>query len=113
MPTVPDADTVQLVADLCDYIRANAETRITLAELGRQAGMSPAHLQRVFTRVVGVSPRRFADACRLDKLKNRLKKGDSVTTALHAVGYGSTSRLYERANAQLGMTPGQYQKGHR
>jgi AraC family transcriptional regulator of adaptative response/methylated-DNA-[protein]-cysteine methyltransferase len=112
MPTAaPDADTVSLIADLCDHIRAHLETPLTLAALGREAGMSPAHLQRVFKRVVGVSPRQFADACRLDGLKRKLKGGDNVTTAMTAVGYGSSSRLYERATDQLGMTPGQYQKG--
>src|SRR5436309_7550457 len=111
MPTAADADTVSLVADLCDHIRANLESPLTLAALGRQAGMSPAHLQRVFKRVVGVSPRQFADACRLDHLKRKLKGGDTVTTAMTSAGYGSSSRLYERATDQLGMTPGQYQKG--
>lgn len=111
MPPHVDAVTVSLISDLCDYIRTRADTRLTLAALGRQAGMSPAHLQRVFTRVVGVSPKQFADACRLDQLKTQLKHGESVTTALNAAGYGSASRLYERATARLGMTPGQYQKG--
>ena len=37
------------------FIRANLESSLTLAALGRQAGMSPAHFQRVFKRVVGVS----------------------------------------------------------
>jgi AraC family transcriptional regulator of adaptative response/methylated-DNA-[protein]-cysteine methyltransferase len=112
MPTADvSADTVSLVADLCDYIRARSGARLTLAELGRQAGLSPAHLQRVFRKVVGVTPRQFADACRLDRLKSHLKKGESVTTAMAAAGYGSPSRLYERATARLGMTPGQYRKG--
>ncbi|HEY1192521.1 MAG TPA: methylated-DNA--[protein]-cysteine S-methyltransferase [Gemmata sp.] len=105
------AETVSLIGDLCDYIRANLGAPLTLAHLGEQAGLSPAHLQRVFTRVVGLSPRRFADACRLDSLKAKLKQGDTVTTAMTAAGYGSSSRLYERAADQLGMTPGQYQKG--
>jgi AraC family transcriptional regulator of adaptative response/methylated-DNA-[protein]-cysteine methyltransferase len=109
MPT--DADTVSLLSDLCEYIRGNLEAPLTLAALGRQAGMSPAHLQRVFKRVVGVSPRQFADACRLDRLKRKLKGGDNVTTAMTAAGYGSSSRLYERATGQLGMTPGQYRNG--
>ncbi|QJW95560.1 bifunctional transcriptional activator/DNA repair enzyme AdaA [Frigoriglobus tundricola] len=112
MPTVtPTADTVSLIADLCDYIRARPDPVPTLTALGRQAGMSPAHLQRVFKRIVGVSPRQFADACRLDRLKRKLKGGDTVTTAMTAAGYGSSSRLYERAADRLGMTPGQYQKG--
>lgn len=107
----PSAETVSLIGDLCDFIRANLGTPLTLARLGAQAGLSPAHLQRLFKRVVGVSPRRFADACRLDALKSKLKSGDTVTTALTGVGYGSSSRLYERAADRLGMTPGQYQKG--
>src|SRR3954467_3015484 len=109
MPT--DADTVSLVADVCDFIRGNLESPLTLAALGRQAGMSPAHLQRVFKQVVGVSPRQFAAACRLDRLKAGLKGGQTVTTAMIGAGYGSSSRLYERAAGQLGMTPRQYQDG--
>ena len=73
----------------------------SVAQLGARAGLSPAHLQRVFTRVVGLSPRRFADACRLDRLKSKLKGGDTVTTAMTASGYGSSSRLYERAADRL------------
>ena len=107
----PAAPTVSLVADVCDFIRANLESPLTLAALGRQAGLSPAHLQRVFKQVVGVSPRQFADACRLDRLKAGLKGGQTVTTALIGAGYGSSSRLYERAAGQLGMTPRQYQHG--
>ena len=111
MPTDAGADAVSLVSDLCDYIRTHLESPLTLAALGRQAGMSPAHLQRVFKRVAGVSPRQFAAACRLDLLKSKLKGGDSVTTAMTAAGYGSSSRLYGRAADRLGMTPGQYRAG--
>lgn len=104
-------DDVSLIADVCDFIRANLESPLTLAELGRQTGLSPAHFQRVFKRVVGVSPRQFADACRLDHLKTNLKKGATVTTAMTAAGYGSSSRLYEKAGGQLGMTPREYRRG--
>lgn len=111
-PTAAVADeAVPIIAEVCGFIRANLEAPLTLAVLGRKAGMSPAHLQRVFKRVVGVSPRQFADACRLDRLKSGLKEGDNVTTAMTAAGYGSSSRLYERAAGQLGMTPGQYRAG--
>lgn len=108
---VRDADTVSLIADVCDFIRNNPDVAHTLTTLGRQAGLSPAHLQRVFKRVVGVSPRQFADACRLARLKSGLKGGDSVTTALISAGYGSSSRLYEKAAGQFGMTPGEYRNG--
>jgi AraC family transcriptional regulator of adaptative response/methylated-DNA-[protein]-cysteine methyltransferase len=104
-------DTVALIGSLCEFMRSNPDSPPTLAVLGRQAGMSPAHLQRLFKRVVGISPRQYADACRLKRLKTSLKEGKSVTTAMFAAGYGSSSRLYEKAGRQLGMTPGRYQKG--
>ena len=107
----PDADAVPLIADVCRHIRDNPDARHTLAALGKRAGCSPAHLQRVFKRVVGVSPRQFADACRLGRLKAELREGESVTTAMITAGYGSSSRLYEKAAGQLGMTPGEYQRG--
>jgi AraC family transcriptional regulator of adaptative response/methylated-DNA-[protein]-cysteine methyltransferase len=108
---LPSSDTVSLMGSLCDYISSCSNGPPSLAELGGRVGMSPAHLQRVFKRVVGISPRQFADACRLHRLKTGLKEGDSVTTAMFAAGYGSSSRLYEKAAGQLGMTPGEYQKG--
>lgn len=110
VPATAD-DAVPIVAELCAFIRRNPDAPATLAALGRRAGMSPGHLQRVFKRVAGVSPRQFADACRLDRLKSGLREGEDVTTALHAAGYGSASRLYERAGDQLGMTPGDYRRG--
>src|SRR5262245_25661041 len=60
---------------------------------------------------MGISPRQYADACRLGRLKARLRETDTVTTAMYQAGYGSSSRLYERAAAQLGMTPGGYRRG--
>src|SRR5262245_22840065 len=62
---------------------------------------------------MGISPRQYADACRLGRLKARLRETDTVTTAMYQAGYGSSSRLYERAAAQLGMTPGVYRRGGR
>jgi AraC family transcriptional regulator of adaptative response/methylated-DNA-[protein]-cysteine methyltransferase len=104
---------VELVRRACRYMQANLESPLTLAALGREVGLSPPHLQRTFKRVTGITPRQYADACRLDRLKTRLKERRTVTMALVEAGYGSTSRLYERASSQLGMTPGTYQRGGR
>ena len=48
---------------------------------------------------------------RLVRFKKMLREGKSITDALYETGYGSSSRVYERSNAQLGMTPATYQKG--
>lgn len=95
----------------CRFIESNFEARLTLAALSAELGVSPHHLQRSFKRVIGITPRQYADACRLRVLKRRLRGEEDVTTALYAAGYGSSSRLYERAPAQLGMTPATYRRG--
>jgi AraC family transcriptional regulator of adaptative response/methylated-DNA-[protein]-cysteine methyltransferase len=95
----------------CDLIRANPEGRHTLRKLAHSVGASPFHLQRSFTRFVGISPRLFVEACRMGRLKAALKKGANVTTALYDAGYSSSSRLYERSDAALGMTPATYKRG--
>lgn len=104
----------ELVQQACRYIEDNItrpEGPPTLAELGQQVGLSPFHLQRLFKRVTGVSPRQYAEAYRLGQLKTRLKDQESVTGALYSAGYGSSSRLYERASESMGMTPASYRRG--
>lgn len=61
--------------------------------------------------MLGITPRQYADAVRLRHFKHQVRKGGNVTSALYDAGYGSSSRLYERAAAQLGMTPGSYLRG--
>lgn len=102
-----------VVEQVCAYIEKHLDENPRLADLGQAAGLSPHHLQRVFKRALGISPRQYADARRLERLKARLKNGQAVTDALYEVGYSSSSRLYERAPGQLGMTPAVYRKGGR
>ncbi len=87
-----------------------AEGTITLAELSKRVGISPFHLQRLFKRATGLSPREYQSARRMQHFKHGLRKGDDVTTAIYDAGFGSPSRLYERASQQLGMTPGAYRR---
>ncbi|HYC13282.1 MAG TPA: bifunctional DNA-binding transcriptional regulator/O6-methylguanine-DNA methyltransferase Ada [Stellaceae bacterium] len=81
-----------------------------LTALARKVGTSPHHLLRLFQRHLGITPKEYADARRLELVKQHLKSGDGVAGALYAAGYGSPSRLYERADAQLGMTPATYRR---
>jgi AraC family transcriptional regulator of adaptative response/methylated-DNA-[protein]-cysteine methyltransferase len=105
-----------LVRAICRYIEQHVvdqqvEERLTLNLLARQFRRSPFHLQRTFKAALGVSPKAYIDACRLRRVKQNLQAGHDVTTSLYAAGYGSSSRLYERTSAQLGMTPEKYRRG--
>jgi AraC family transcriptional regulator of adaptative response/methylated-DNA-[protein]-cysteine methyltransferase len=102
-----------LVRRLCRHIDANPERGASLEALAVKAGLSPQHMQRTFKKVMGITPRQYADARRIQTFKARVKGGEQVTSATYEAGYGSSSRLYERAPAQLGMTPGAYRKGGR
>jgi AraC family transcriptional regulator of adaptative response/methylated-DNA-[protein]-cysteine methyltransferase len=107
---IPGADIAERASR---YIEANldGEHNLTLAAIGAGIGVSPYHLQRVFRRVMGVSPRQYAQALRLERLKSGLKSGENVTNAMYDAGFGSSSRLYEKAHAGMGMTPGSYRRG--
>ena len=94
-----------------EYLDGHADERVPLARLGREAGMSPHHLQRTFKRAFGVSPREYQDARRMARFKRALKDGGRVTDAIMDAGYGSPSRVYEKSDARLGMPPGAYRSG--
>jgi AraC family transcriptional regulator of adaptative response/methylated-DNA-[protein]-cysteine methyltransferase len=101
---------VETVGRACAYL-STAGGRPSLAHLADRFGGSPYHFQRNFKRIVGVSPREFAEACRLRRVKHELRCGSGVTSAMLDAGYGSSSRFYERAVPKLGMRPSIYKDG--
>ncbi len=103
---------LDLVRQACAYIDGQAEEgTLTLAALADHLDVSPWHLQRFFKKFMGVSPREYLDARRSQQFRNELKDGGSVAGATYGAGYGSSSRVYERADRMLGMTPASYAKG--
>jgi len=104
----PQADTIKAI---CRYIEQHLDELITLDRLGAAFRQSPFHLQRRFKAALGITPREYADSCRMRLLKRNLQAGDNVTRAMYDAGYGSSSRLYEKTASQLGMTPDKYRRG--
>ncbi|MGD0839668.1 MAG: bifunctional DNA-binding transcriptional regulator/O6-methylguanine-DNA methyltransferase Ada [Candidatus Acidiferrales bacterium] len=103
-----------VVQRICRHLEAHSDEAVDLKTLAARVGLSPHQLERIFRHSVGITPRQYADSVRLGRLKRHLRKGDTtVTTAMYEAGYGSSSRLYEQSNAQLGMTPAAYRRGGR
>lgn len=92
------------------YIDAHVDEPLPLARLAREAGVSPAHLQRTFSSVVGLSPRQYQEQLRVGALKEALREGRSVSSATYEAGFTTGRRVYETANDALGMTPGAYRR---
>lgn len=102
---------VPLVRAACRLIDSHPDAPASLAVLSARTGVTAHRLLRAFQRVLGISPRQYRDARRLDRFKAELRARRRVSPALYEAGYGSTSRVYERAHAQLGMTPATYSRG--
>jgi len=115
-PRDPRAEQVERVCREIDARVANegesdSHAGLTLAALSAGTNMNPFQLERAFRSRMGITPKQYADARRMLRLKMSLRKGGNVTTALYDAGYGSSSRLYERAPSHLGMTPAEYRRG--
>ncbi len=104
--TIPIADpALEVISQVCRAIDTQLEEP--------QTGLRPHYLQRTFKKVMGITPREYAEAGRLGQFKARAQNSESVTSALYDAGYGSSRGLYEKASSRMGMTPATYRKGGR
>jgi AraC family transcriptional regulator of adaptative response/methylated-DNA-[protein]-cysteine methyltransferase len=84
-----------------------------LAKLAAAAGYSPPHFQRLFKRIIGVTPKAYAAQQRLRNVREELPGNRSVLTAAQAAGYSTGSRFYADAAPLLGMRPAELRNGAR
>ncbi len=108
----PDATTAKpdpqagAISVVTEYLKEHATERTKLSEVAKATGVGRLTILRGFKRVLGVSPGQFAKAARIDSFKKGLREPKKkVTDAIYEAGYGSSSRLYEKSNAELGMKP--------
>ncbi|HXG72233.1 MAG TPA: bifunctional DNA-binding transcriptional regulator/O6-methylguanine-DNA methyltransferase Ada [Gemmatimonadaceae bacterium] len=94
-----------------DELAGFSEARLTLDRVAREVGAGAHHLQRRFKQLFGLTPAEYVRARRSEKFKAELRAGETVSRATFGAGYGSSSRLYENATRQLGMSPATYRRG--
>ena len=102
---------VPLVRAACQALARSEAPPPSLETLATEVGVPSHRLVRAFKRVLGITPKEYAAARRVARFKQELKRRPHVSPAVYEAGYGSSSRVYEGANAQLGMTPGAYARG--
>jgi AraC family transcriptional regulator of adaptative response/methylated-DNA-[protein]-cysteine methyltransferase len=115
-PTLPPLAErqAQAVAQACRSIDAAAEAADAapdLDSLAQAAGMSRFHFHRVFKAHTGITPKAYAAARRTERVQSGLAQGGSVTAAIYAAGYSSSTRFYAGSEAVLGMTPTSFRAG--
>jgi len=101
----------ELVRRVSDFVNKNLDGKLTLENLSREAGLSPFHFQRAFKKALGISPRQFVEARRLERVKRSLNDGQTVARSAYGAGFTSTSRLYEKRSRSIGVEPGTFRRG--
>ena len=95
------------------YLSANWRDQPDLAALARHVGLSPHHLQRLFTGWAGLSPKEFVKALTLDHARAMLRGSASVLDTAYDAGLSGPGRLHDLFVAHEAMTPGDYKAGGR
>lgn len=104
---------IEMVQEVCRYLDSAGAEGARLSDLAQRVGVSAFHLQRTFKSIMGITPRQYAAGRRFGSFKTRVRAGETVTNAMYDSGFNSSSRLYEKAADELGMTPATYSRGGR
>ena len=96
------------VAAAITYLSAHRQEQPTLDELAEHLSLSPFHLQRLFTRWAGVSPKRFLQYVTAGHAKSLLTNDHSVLDATYESGLSSPGRLHDLMIATEAVTPGEF-----
>ena len=100
-----------LVEKICDYIKQNPTEKLTLSSLEKKFGLNKFYLQKTFKEIMGITPRKYVEECRIQVLKLNLREGVPIPSAIYKSGYNSQSWLYEKTSSKLGMPASSYRKG--
>ncbi|MCL4451007.1 MAG: methylated-DNA--[protein]-cysteine S-methyltransferase [Candidatus Thermoplasmatota archaeon] len=98
----------RLVEIVSTYIKENSSSNLSLKALEERFEVNKFTIQRTFMDVLGISPRKYAEECRIMHLKDRIRKGEPVTRAIYSSGYNPQNWLYRNSASKLGMTPSEY-----
>ncbi len=109
--TVSGSEDYYRVAEMIDSLRAHHLRQPGLAELAAPVGLSEAHLQKLFKRWAGISPKRFLQHLTLSRTRRVLTEGGTVLETTHASGLSGAGRLHDLLVFCEAVTPGQAQPG--
>lgn len=101
----------QRMSDTLDWLSAHFHEQPSLADIASRAGASPYHFQRLFSRWVGLSPKKYVQFLTLERARACLDASDSVLGAAFAAGLSGPGRLHDLFVNIESVTPGEYKRG--
>ena len=107
----PDRGDYLLVERAIRYIETHARKQPSLVEIADHVGTSESHLQRVFTRWAGISPKRFLQYLTHEHCRQLLRDSRSVLDATYEAGLSSAGRLHDLFVSVEAVTPGELKTG--
>lgn len=105
------ADDYRRVAKAIRFLEGDHEAPPSLEDLARHLQLSAFHLQRMFQRWAGISPKRFLQAQAVARAKPLLAGATPVLETAHAVGLSGPGRLHDLFVTLEAVTPGEYRLG--
>jgi AraC family transcriptional regulator, regulatory protein of adaptative response / methylated-DNA-[protein]-cysteine methyltransferase len=105
-----ESENAALVVKACRIIE-ESEEEPSLEDLAEAVDRSASYFHRVFKAATGLTPKGYAAAARVKKVREGLESGNSVTETIYDAGFNSSGRFYEKSTEMLGMTPTNYRSG--
>jgi AraC family transcriptional regulator of adaptative response/methylated-DNA-[protein]-cysteine methyltransferase len=99
------------IATAISFIAEQADTQPNLEAVAKRVHMSPYHFQRLFSRWVGVTPKKFLQVLTLERAKKLLRESHPLLEVSETVGLSSSSRLYDHFVRLEAVTPGEFKNG--
>lgn len=108
-----DADLFRRLCRARDRLHDEASEPPKLQELARSAGVSPFHLLRVFRACFGETPHDYVARLRIERSKQLLRAGHSVTETCLEVGFSGLGSFSSRFKREVGVSPSEYSRSMR
>jgi len=102
------SDDYERIEQAILFLEANFQNQPSLSEVAESAGLSEYHFQRLFSRWVGISPKRFLQFLTKEHAKVLLENAGSILDVVYQAGLSSPGRLHDLLVTCEAVTPGEY-----
>lgn len=103
-------EQIETVIGVKNYIDNNYDSDLNLDLISHFRFVSKYHMIRLFKKYYGVTPRQYLIDKRIEKSKEQLRNGISVTETCFAVGFESLGSFSTLFKTKTGKSPTQFQK---